>query len=523
MNLVEPFLRQVAEHPDMPAIVEPGSDDRHAVTFARLDSASRRAAAMLRDSGLRPGDGVLLLQPMSIDLYTALIAIFRLGLVAIVFDPSAGRAHIERCCADFPPAAFIGSAKAHLLRALSPSIRRIRRKFAIGGFAPLAMPWAKAREFAPHDEVYPCTADTPALLTFTSGSTGLPKAALRTHGLLLAQHQASARSLDLQPGEIDLTTLPVLALANLASGVTCLIPEADMRAPGPVSPGPILEQIARLRPTRTAASPAFVERLAIASLRGNGSFAQLRKIYTGGGPVFPSLLRTLREAAPDAEIVPVYGSTEAEPIAHISTSEIGDDDFAAMASGKGLIAGNPVPEIDARVIQDQWGAPIGPYDGDGFAAIGMPAGQAGEIVVSGPHVLPGYLNARGDEETKFRVEDAVWHRTGDAGHIDTRGRLWLLGRCSARIDDARGVLYPFAVECAAMNQPDVRRAALILHRERRVLIVEPRGSTTVAPSALRTAVAWAEIDDIVVVDRIPVDRRHNAKIDYPALRRLVEK
>src|SRR5262249_54887457 len=161
-----------------------------------------------------------------------LIALFRLGLVAMVVDPSAGMAHIEQCCALTPPHAFIGSAKAHLLRLASPALRRIPRKFVIGGALPGAVPWSRADTLAPHDEVHDAGPAAPALLTFTSGSTGLPKAALRSHGFLLAQHRVLEHTFPAAPGSVSLTTLPIFVLADLASGVTSLIAAGDLRHPG---------------------------------------------------------------------------------------------------------------------------------------------------------------------------------------------------------------------------------------------------------------------------------------------------
>ena len=523
MNLIDAFCRQVVERPDALAMVETRRGKSHSITFAELDTASRRAAAMLHVSGLCPGDGVLLLQPMSIDLYVALIAIFRLGLVAIVFDPSAGRAHIERCCSMYPPAAFIGCAKAHLLRLISTSIRRIPRKYVIGTMIPGAVSWRKSDTYVPNALIHPCEANTPALLTFTSGSTGLPKAAMRTHEFLLAQHRVLARSLELQPGEVDLTTMPIFALANLASGVTSIIPDADLRAPGCVDPVPILSQIATWQPTRTGASPAFLECLAVESLKRGETIPHLRTFYTGGAPVFPSFLRTLLQAAPSATIIPVYGSTEAEPIAHLAIDDICDVDYEAMENGKGLLVGKSVSDIHMQIIRHQWGQPIGPYTQEEFIAICQSAGEPGEIVVSGAHVLPGYLHGLSDAETKFRVEGVSWHRTGDAGYLDARGRLWLLGRCAARIEDERGILYPFAVESAAMNHPAIKRTALVLHRGRRVLVVEPIQQQQVDVPALHTALGGAQLDDILIVKYIPVDARHNAKVDYPALMRLIRR
>src|SRR5699024_9725377 len=144
----------------------------------------------------------------------------------------------------------------------------------------------------------------------------------------------------------------------------------------------------------------------------------------------------------------------------------------SMRGGSGLLAGAVDPHVDLRIIRRQWGTPIPLLDAAAFRDATCPAGQPGEIVVAGAHVVRGYLHGVGDDETKFRVGETVWHRTGDVGYLDDRGRLWLLGRASAVIEDERGVVYPFAVECAARELLGVRRIAMTTHRSRRVLVVE---------------------------------------------------
>ena len=216
------------------------------------------------------------------------------------------------------------------------------------------------------------------------------------------------------------------------------------------------------------------------------------------------------------------GSTEAEPIARVAWSEIAAVDLEAMETGAGLLVGRPVAAIQLRILPDRWGMPIGPYDDADFTRAVLAGGQRGEIVVAGAHVLPGYLNGVGDEETKFRVSGTVWHRTGDAGYLDPRNRLWLLGRCSAKLADQHGLLYPFAVECAALVVEGVRRCALVEHEGARVLAVELEGlSHEDARRALLARLAWAGLKDVIVVEQLPMDKRHNAKIDYPALRKLL--
>jgi acyl-CoA synthetase (AMP-forming)/AMP-acid ligase II len=520
MNVAQILQTHTTTRPDTAAIIDTRRGRQRVLSFAGLDLASARAAALLRLAGLRSGQAVLVFQPMSAELYIALLAIFRLGLIAMFLDPAQGREHIEWCCALHRPQAFIGGPKAHWLRLLSPALRRIPHKFVIGRRVPGAVPWSRADALEPYADIHPCDDEIPALLTFTGGSTGRPKATLRTHGFLLAQHRALAQSLALTAGQTDLTTMPIVALANLASGVTCLIPAVDLRYPGAIEPAPVVEQLVAHRVTSTVASPALLERLARYCLDHDLTLDGLTKIFSGGAPVVPRLLDRLQQVAPQAEVVAVYGSTEAEPMANIARREISPQDRQAMLAGRGLPAGRPVETICLKVVSDQWGTPIGPYTGAEFSTQCCPPEMIGEIVVSGEHVLSGYLHGQGDEETKFRVGDVIWHRTGDAGYLDRAGRLWLMGRCAARLEDRHGRLYPFAVECALSDQANVRRSAVVSHQGRRLLVVEFEQAPDAGELAgIKQSLAWAHLAEIRVLKRIPVDKRHNAKIDYPALRR----
>jgi olefin beta-lactone synthetase len=518
MNIAHVLRTRAEDTGDAPAII----DAARAVTFAQLEQESARLATQLARAGIAAGAPALVICPMSVDLYAVLIALWRVGGLAMVLDPSAGLSHIDRCCGLVPPRAFVAVPRAHLLRVMSGAIRRVPVRLAIGGWAP------GARRLRPDigdtlADIAAADDETPALLTFTSGSTGQPKAAVRTHGFLLAQHRVLAEDLHLRSGQRDLSTLPVFVLANLASGVTSIIPDGDMRRPGQIDPVPVLRQIRALEPTRVAASPAFLERIADHAASLGQPLEQLTEIYTGGAPVFPGLLRRLRAAAPRARLVAVYGSTEAEPIACVDWDEITPADVQAMETGAGLLTGRPVGAIGLRILHDQMERRLGTLSQSELDQQTLPAGQVGEIVVSGAHVLPGYLGGVGDAETKIQVGTTVWHRTGDAGYLDPTGRLWLLGRCSARIVDSHGILYPFAVECAAMTTAGVRRSALVSVGGRRVLAVELERSAGQVRTLLLASLAWAFIADVLVVTSLPVDRRHNAKIDYPALKALINR
>lgn len=524
MNLVEVLREQVRQRPQAAAIIESKRGADRVTSFAELDRRSAQIAARLKQAGLGAGDPVLIFHPMSAELYTVLLGVFRIGAVAMFLDPSAGRRHIERCCELQPPRALIASPKAHLLRFVSAALRRVPHKFVVGSWLPGARSLAKVGSEIPLAACEPSSNDAAALLTFTSGSTGMPKAAIRTHGFLLAQHKVLERHIQLVPGEVDLTTLPVFLLANLASGVTSVVPDADLKSPGLVCPEPILKQIKRLGVTRCAASPAFFERLLEGGCQTSAAFTQFRKIYTGGAPVFLRLLDQLHAHAPTCLVEAVYGSTEAEPIAHLIASEISADDRQAMRRGAGLLSGVSIAEIRLRIIRDNWGQPLGSFTAAEFAAMTLAPEQTGEIVVAGDHVLKGYLQGRGNEETKFQVGGETWHRTGDAGRLDQAGRLWLLGRCSAKVRDTRGEIYPFAVECVAMEQPSIRRAAFVNYGQKRLLAIEPGAEFNErVRQALERKLDWALLDEIRLVKRLPVDKRHNSKIDYPALLQMLQK
>ncbi len=539
MTIGDLLTAQARIRPDTPAIIDHRAGKR--LTFAQLDAAVAAASVWWQtEAGLHRGDAVLVFVPMSADLYIALLGLFRMGAVALFIDPSAGQPHLDACCARRPPRALFATPRAHLLRLRSPALRKIPVKITACGWIPFARRWlarhsadagaGKTRHaFPSKPHAMPSSISSspsvnveptdPALVTFTSGSTGLPKAAVRTHAFLLAQYQALAPNLHLQPGDVDLATLPIFVLANLAAGVTTTLPDVDLRRPGEVDAARLFAQIERDRVTRIAASPAFFERLADYGQAHRRALPGLRFLHTGGAPVFPRHFEAFRRLAPDAQIVAIYGSTEAEPIAHLDHRDITSEDLDAMASGRGLLAGSSVPEIRLAIIPDEFGRPRPSMTAAAFHAARLPAGVIGEIVVAGNHVLQHYLDGRGDDETKFEVDGETWHRTGDAGSLDANGRLWLNGRCTAKIDDVHGRLYPFGVECIAMSLPRVRRAAFIAHRGHRLLAVESSRPGPELEAQLTAATASARIEKITFLDRLPVDRRHNAKIDYPALQK----
>lgn len=510
MNLINYLAERANEHPERIALIDAESSMNYGDLYAHVCGASQQ----LRSDGLIDGDTALILQPVGIPLYISLLAAFHAGLTVMFVDPSAGKPMMRNSLLLHQPKAFIATGKAHLLRITIPEIRQIPRHYHSSGWAPCSRKW-KAEKSAPLPP-FASTPESPALITFTSGSTGMPKAACRTHGFLLAQHKALAESLDYIEGEVDLVTLPIFTLANLASGLTSVVANTDLRFPARANSAAILTQCEKHQVSRCAGSPAFFTKLF-----RDKQLPKFKAIYTGGAPVFPNLLDEIQAARPEMDVVTVFGSTEAEPIAHIRWKDTSNEDHQNMLAGKGLLVGKPVSATQLKIIPDQSGQKIAPLSAEAFDALKLPCGEIGEIAVTGNHVLKGYLNGKGNEESKIKVGDDVWHRTGDAAWLDTSGRVWLVGRCGAAIHRPdKEPVYPFGIECAAMAHPGVERCSLMFHEEKIILFIEGSLSVTQREDLL-LRLAPLGVEKIQSILHIPVDKRHNAKIDYPALRELL--
>ncbi len=467
------------------ALVEPGG--RH-VSFDALRRDADRIARGLRGR-LAPGTPVVLMQPIGVDLYRMLAGLLAAELPAVLVDPAAGLLRMRAVIAGVGAGAVMGPALAQGLRCLVPGLR-----FGVaapGGWFAADLDRLDGAAFSRSDT---CV-DTPALISFTTGSTGRPKALARRHGLLDAQRVVLGEHLGVGSDDVDLATLPVFALSSLAAGARVVLADCDLRRPGAADGRRIAAQIEAAGVTTCTASPAFFRQIVDTGVVS----PRVRAVFTGGARVSASLLAGMCRAFPNARVEVVYGSSEAEPIAaldaraHLALLDAGE------ADGRGALVGAAV--VGARVRVTHIGA-----------AADVSDGEAGEVLVHGAHVSPSYWkDPVADAVSKLRDADGrVWHRTGDVARRDADGRLWLLGRVG---EDVAGV-WPFPVEAAAERVDGVRRAALLASGGEPVLVVEGDADD----AALR---ARAGVARVVKVARIPVDRRHNAKVDRPALRQAL--
>jgi len=446
---------------------------------------------------------------MSRRLYTALLGVLWCGATAVFVDPFMPRPQQERALRLARARAFVGSPRAHALRLLLAGLRRVPLKISLGRSLPAA-PSLHALTAGVSPAAQPATLDSqqPALLAFTSGTTGQPRGVVRSHGLLLAQHHAIVRTLGTRADDVDLAALPVFLLNSLAGGATAVLPAYGARHPSALPPQALADLIRLHGVTTLAGFPAFYEPLARWCATRRRRLPSVRAAFVGGSATPLALLRSLQSALVRGRPVVVYGSTEAEPISAIDGPTVLHQTAAASAAGAGVCVGRPDPELQLRLDPLHAGATVG------------------ELLLRGPHVNARALNAEGAEVDL--AEPGGWLRTGDCVRQDDDGLLWLQGRRVAVVPRPGRPLLPIAVEAAAEAVPGVRRAALVDVRGagrvvRAVLWIqpEPRAAAGQVLEAVRRRLQRLDLspDELRSLRRVPTDPRHRAKIDTAALRR----
>ena len=314
---------------------------------------------------------MLLAIPISIDTYVVMLALLKAGMVIMHIDPAHGSSKVAQILKAWPPAAIVASRPILMLGLLFPEVRRIQKRFVVGGRARGASRLCGDQESQEIQTVIVRSSADSAILSFTSGSTGEPKALIRTHGFLLKQMEILKRLATQECDDIDFVAMPMFVLFNLANRITSVLPACNMKHPGRADPRIVLNQLLAEGATSMVASPALLERLADYCLIRKRTIPAMRCIATGGGPVGPSLPPRLRTIAPNAIIRTVYGSTEAEPIASVDAHEVSLADRGRTREGAGLLVGSPVRGCAVRIIQNQPGCAYGPLTDDDFSNLGV--------------------------------------------------------------------------------------------------------------------------------------------------------
>jgi acyl-CoA synthetase (AMP-forming)/AMP-acid ligase II len=522
MARVQPYRR---------AVVFPASHDHNGrvayshLTFRQLDRESDCFAHGLQAAGITRGTRTILMVRPSLELFALTYAMLKVGAVFVMVDPGMGVRRMLACLKESRAQAMIGIPAAHILRIVQPKyFTEVKTYVTIGqrwfwrglGIKELRrLPWQN----------YPIANTTKkdlAAILFTTGSTGAAKGAIYTHGVFDAQVRLIKSQFGISPDEIDLPTFPLFSLFDAALGMTAVIPDMDPTRPAHVDPRKIIEAVLNQGVTNMFASPALLNRVGRYGKANNIKLPSLKRVISSGAPISPatvSLFASLLEA--DAEIHTGYGATEAMPVSSFGSKEILSETAALTSQGYGMCVGRPIQDLDLRIIKigdlgvDQWS--------DDLLA---PDGEIGEFVVRGEVVTQGYFERPIDDSlSKIREGDTIWHRMGDVGWRDAKGRLWYCGRKSHRVITPHGTLFTIPCESIFNSHPAVFRSALvgvgIPPRQQPVICIELEPSHRHDKKAKLTQellelaqnhVLTEKIDTIVYHPGFPVDVRHNAKI-----------
>lgn len=192
-----------------------------------------------------------------------------------------------------------------------------------------------------------------------------------------------------------------------------------------------------------------------------------------------------------------------------------DATWAKTVAGR-ICVGRPFSGVELRIAKIQDGAAVD------FEALAD--GEIGEILVQSPHISVGYFD---DPESTRKNKIGAWHRIGDAGYLDDEGRLWVVGRVSQRVHGSKGPLFSLLCEPVFDAHPKVRRSGLVGvangASERAVICVELEPNVDPAPVREELLALAAsnpvtrEVSEVLFIDRLPVDPRHNSKIERPKL------
>jgi acyl-coenzyme A synthetase/AMP-(fatty) acid ligase len=236
---------------------------------------------------------------------------------------------------------------------------------------------------------------------------------------------------------------------------------------------------------------------------------------SAGAPVPIETLRAVARLCPSAELHTPYGMTEVLPVADVSLAQ-----REAVGAGRGVCVGLPVPgcEVVISTVDEP---------------SSLPTGETGEVVVRTPWMSSGYDRLWRTQQLARPVDrGGVWHRTGDVGHLDAAGNLWIEGRVVHLVHTVDGPVSPVPVEIAAESVPGVRRAAAVgigpIGVQQLIVVLEDETShgapaSSELAAAVRAAVAPQPVAAVWVVRHLPVDIRHNAKIDRTALGAAMER
>lgn len=513
------LTRAVEAHPEQRALLWRDGRGYASLTFRELEARVDGLARALARGGVKRGMRVLVML-RGADFVAVTFAVFKLGAVPALIDPGMGLKGVLGCIRHLEPEVLVGVPPVMLIGAFfSRSFTAVRHRFVVGWFpgTPSLVP-----ESGPPVPTAQTDLDETAAVLFTSGSTGPAKGVMYRHRIFQAQVEALRAMYDFVPGDIDVPGFPLFALFSTALGQTCLLPDLDPSRPATVDPKKVVDAVREFGAHSLQGSPAIWRRVGDYCRENGIRLPTVKRVLTFGAPIGVDLLSTWRDIlAPGAQVHTPYGATESLPVATIGSDEVLGHTAAATAHGAGTCVGTLAPGIEVRIIRIT-DDPIAEWSDD----LMLRPGEVGEITVSGDVVTWSYdRKPEATASAKIRQGERVWHRMGDLGYRDERGRLWFCGRKAHRIEGDGQRWFSVNGEEMVNVHAMVARSALVgvgpMGRQEPVLVIEPRGSQSrearetlrrEALALLHADARYAPVKRVLFHPSFPVDPRHNAKI-----------
>ncbi len=503
------------------------------INYVQIAGRISAFANGLKKIGITKGDRIIIFLPMSLDMYVAMFAVQRIGAIAVFLDSWARAGHLGATAECVSPKGMVSFAQAFELVDQVAEFKTMPIRIMYGPgegthkFEELLVPGECPME--------PVESETTALITFTTGSTGKPKGANRTHRFLSAQHHALSHVIPYAATDIDMPIFPIFSLNNLATGVTTVLPAINLAAPTEHDPAILTNQILNNKINCATMSPSNLVGLSIFCAQHGIMLTQMKRMVTGGAPISRDDVEKYYKIAPQSELWVLYGSTEAEPMAHIEGRNMLKEkrDADAEVVEEGVNVGHISEDVDYKFVKLVDG-PITLGQG-GWKEIELPRGEVGEFICTGDHVCKDYYNnPDAFKATKIKGPDGtVYHRTGDLGYLDLEKNLWLVGRVNNAIVREGKYYFPvksevilkrlsFTYRCAFFGLPDAK-----MGQETCVAIELPAG---VDASSFNFSDAKKEVkrvfaknktplDKVYFVKAVPMDPRHHSKVEYAVLKK----
>lgn len=437
MYLTQGLHRAVQQQPDDVMTIF-GTRQR---TVRQVADRVARLAGALRALGVGPGDRVAMLALNSDRYHEYLFAVPWADAVLNPINVRWSAPEIAYCLRDSGSRVLlVDDAFATVLPTLRELVPELTVVIHVGE-GPAAEGCHSYEELIAGTEPVPDArrgGDALAGLFYTGGTTGKPKGVMLSHANLQVSWLGSAATgYGPRPGSRTLHVAPMFHLAAVGSwGATVLVGGSHVIMPV-FDPAATLSAIATYRATDVFLVPTMIQLLVDHPAIDDYDLSSLCRVIYGASPIAQAALERAMAAFPRASFTQAYGMTELSPVATVLSPA--DHERGLLRS-----AGRAAPHAEVRVV-DQDGAPV-------------PPGEVGEIVVRGGHVMQGYWNK--PEETAAAIQDG-WMHTGDAGHLDEHGYLYVVDRLKDMIVTGGENVYSAEVENAVARHPAVAQCAVI--------------------------------------------------------------